>query len=128
MKSLKVFTNVDDFNNTFESFNYSNGHLVFTDGLEIPEYRISSFIYNEKNGKLMFNIYVDVSENPDEIVNELMNNINAIAFVVQYTDNEKVVRYYKNYKDYKIEYAGWEIVSTNELYKPISIKCILKPL
>lgn len=128
MKSLKVFTNVDDFNNTFESFNYSNGHLVFINGLEIPEYRINSFIYNEKNRKLMFNIYVDVSENPDEIVNELMNNINAIDFVVQYTDNEKVVRYYKDYKDYKIEYAGWEIASTNELYKPISIKCILKPL
>lgn len=99
--------------------------VTFTKGLDIDSWRITAFKYDAQEDKLCFIIPLYVGENPDDIINEFKEYTNSINVKVSYLDATGKVVYEKEFDDYYISKAYWDIMGDYIMDEPISIKLIL---
>ena len=100
--------------------------VVFTKGLDIEHWRITSFTYDDTNDKFEFTMPVCVGENPDDIIQELSENKELIDFKICYLDNSGVVAFTKDFEGYLITSGTWTLVGNSSEPTPISVKFTLK--
>ena len=123
MKTLVDLSKIENIIDTnIHPYNTSRFMVEFNKGLDIDVTRVFKFKYDRYRNKFEFSMSLYISEDPDMVVDELLNHKEKIIFTIHYLDITGVSVWKKTFHDYYLSSASWDMEGDRQSDGQLEIK------